>query len=89
MCAAGGIFRDLTQLGEGGRESSVVLRFSDKQRNLLKAPPDLSLGGEVPSLTAGLSLTPRSWWSQLAESMLLLLVHSLCSQGWAVVPISE
>ena len=50
VCAAGGIFRNLRQLWEGGRESSVVLRVSDKPCNLLKAPPDLSwVGWGAPS----------------------------------------
>lgn len=38
------IFRSLILLGEGGGESSFVLRSSDKQFNLLKSSSDLSSG---------------------------------------------
>lgn len=46
--AGGGMFRSLTQLGGGKGGSSCLLRFSDKQFNLSKAPSDLSSGERTP-----------------------------------------
>ena len=83
--AVGDIFRGLIQLGKGKGESSFALRFNDKQFNLLKLSSDLSSGVEDPALIAGRSLIPRSV-SQLAESMLLVLIQSFHSQFSAVVP---